>query len=430
MDKKGRKKYAAVLWLTILNYAALSASEVLMRNSMIRLLKMSFLSIMILLITFSLPSCKSESGSGGSKDGAAKKQAAPVTVALAEIKDVPVQVTAVGSIQALSTVNIKSQVEGEISGVHFKEGQEVKTGDPLFTIDPRMYEAQLRQAEANLAKNRAQLQNTRKQLERYASVVRKGITEEQYDNLTANAASLEASVKSDEAAIDAAKLKVSYCSIKAPIPGVTGSLKVSKGNIVKANDNEKPLVTLNQIKPVYAVFSVPEANLLTIRKLMSEKKLEVNASPAGGKPVKGSLSFIENAVDVATGTIQMKATFSNEDSSLWPGQFVSITLGLGTKGGAVTVPSQAVLTGQKGEYVLVVKDDETVEFRTVKTGASFNGEIVINEGVSSGEKVVTDGQMKVAPGAKVKISDGKPQSAGKDGEKKKDTPENGQNQEK
>lgn len=389
--------------------------------------------------------CKKGSDSAGGKNGAGKKGVSPVVVAEALTKDVPLQITAVGNIQALSTVSIKSQVEGEIASVHFKEGQEVKAGDTLLVIDARMYEAQLRQAEANLLKNKAQLVNTKKQLERYASVLRKGITEEQYDNLSANAASLEANIKSDEAMIDVAKLRVSYCSIKAPVSGVTGSLKVSKGNIVKANDNDRPLVTINQIKPIYAVFSVPEKNLAEIRKLMAEKKLEVTAwlpdQMTGQmtnqmpdkifgqmsdkrfseeiKPVKGSLAFIENSVDVATGSIQMKASFPNEDSGLWPGQFVNITLGLGIKKGAVTIPSQAILSGQKGEYVLVVKEDETVDFRIVKPGAAINGETVINEGLAAGEKVVTDGQMKIAPGAKVKIADGKEASDKKEGEKKK-----------
>ncbi|WP_051283821.1 efflux RND transporter periplasmic adaptor subunit [Desulforegula conservatrix] len=387
------------------------------------------LSIFLMLSLGFVQGCKKGSDSAGGKDGAGKKGAAPVVVAEALTKDVPVQITAVGNIQALSTVSIKSQVEGEIASVYFKEGQEVKAGDPLFGIDARMYEAQLRQAEASLAKNKAQLVNTKKQLERYASVLRKGITEEQYDNLSANAASLEASIKSDESMIDAAKLRVSYCSIKAPVPGVTGSLKVSKGNIVKANDNDRPLVTINQIKPIYAVFSVPEKNLTEIRKLMAEKKLEVTAqlsdqmsgrvSSKDIKPVKGSLAFIENSVDVATGTIQMKASFPNEDAGLWPGQFVNITLGLGIKSGAVTVPSQAILSGQKGEYVLVVKEDETVDFRIVKPGSTINGETVINEGVTAGEKVVTDGQMKIAPGAKVKIADAKEASDKKDDGKKK-----------
>lgn len=382
------------------------------------------LSIFLMLSLGFVQGCKKGSDSAGGKDGAGKKGAAPVVVAEALTKDVPVQITAVGNIQALSTVNIKSQVEGEIASVHFKEGQEVKAGDPILGIDARMYDAQLRQAEASLLKNKAQLLNTKKQLERYASILRKGITEEQYDNLSANAASLEASIKSDESMIDAAKLRVSYCSIKAPVSGVTGSLKVSKGNIVKANDNDRPLVTINQIKPIYAVFSVPEKNLAEIRKLMDEKKLEVTAqlsdqvSSKDIKPVRGSLSFIENSVDVATGSIQMKASFPNEDAGFWPGQFVNITLGLGIKKGAVTVPSQAILSGQKGEYVLVVKEDETVDFRIVKPGATINGETVINEGVTAGEKVVTDGQMKIAPGAKVKIAEGKEASDKKDGGKK------------
>lgn len=366
------------------------------------------LAIVLLISHGFINSCSRNDQTSGSNEGAKQqKKPAPVSVAEAAVKDVPVHISAIGNIQAYSSVSIKSQVEGEITAVHFREGQEVKTGDPLFTIDSRMYESLLKQAEANLAKNRAQLANTKKQLERYASVLRKGITEEQYDNLSASAASIEALVRADEALIEAARLKVSYCRINAPVSGITGSLKVSKGNIVKANDNEKPLVSINQIRPVYAVFSVPERNLSEIRTNMAEKDLKVNAAISGNdrKIFSGSLSFIENSVDVATGSILMKASFPNEDASLWPGQFVNITLELGTTKGAVTIPSQSVLAGQNGEYVLVVKDDETVEFRDVKTGTSINGDTVINEGIKAGEKVVTDGQMKLSPGSKVSIAE-------------------------
>lgn len=394
--------------------------------------RMLFMVSCFFFILLMAQACGKADDKSGAKAGAGKKGIPPVVVAEAVIKDVPLQISAIGNIQALASVSIKSQVEGEISAVHFKEGQEVRAGDPLFSIDSRMYEAQLRQAEASLAKDRAQLLNTKKQLERYASVLRKGITEEQYDNLSANAASLEASIKSDEAMIDAAKLRVSYCSIKAPVNGVTGSLKVSKGNIVKANDNDRPLVSINQIKPIYAVFSIPERNLTDIRRLMLEKKLEVMAqlpdqisgqsASNNVKSVKGSLAFIENSVDITTGSILIKASFPNEDAGLWPGQFVNITLGLGTRKDAVMIPSQAVLSGQKGEYVLVVKDDETVEFRGVKTGTAINGETVINEGLSAGEKVITDGQMKLTPGSKVKIAEGKGASDKKEDGKKKSEP--------
>lgn len=374
--------------------------------------KFIILAIIFLLSPVFISSCKKDDAAAQGKEGSSQKKTSPVSVADAVIRDVPVQINAIGNIQAYANVSIKSQVEGEITAVHFREGQEVNAGDSLFTIDSRMYETQLKQAEASLSKNRIQLLNTKKQLERYASVLKKGITEEQYDNLSATAASLEAGIKADEALIEAARLKVSYCAIKAPVSGITGSLKVSKGNIVKANDNEKPLVSINQIRPVYAVFSVPERNLSEIRVNMSERELDVTAVISGNekKTFRGSLSFIENSVDVATGSILMKASFPNKDAGLWPGQFVNITLGLGTRKGAVTIPSQAVLAGQNGEYVLVVKNDETVEFRNVKTGTSINGETVINEGIQAGEKVITDGQMKLSPGSRVKIAGEKDRS--------------------
>jgi multidrug efflux system membrane fusion protein len=368
---------------------------------------LTFLSVAATLLALTATSACSKEASGKPKAKDPRKNiAVPVTVGNAVEKAAPIQLQAIGNVQPFATVSVKSQVEGELMAVHFKEGQEVKAGDLLFTIDSRVYEAQLKQAQANLAKNKAQLVNARRQVERYGSVVKKGyVAEEQYDQVVSEAAALEASVKADEAAIENAKLKVAFCTIRSPISGVVGSLKVHRGNIIKANDNDNPLVTINQISPIYVTFSVPERNLPNIQKYMAERKLEVLAViPGDGEaPVAGELAFIENSVDVNTGSIQIRARFENADRALWPGQFVNVALTLAMQSGAVMIPSQAVQTGQQGQYIFVVKDDLTVELRPVTTGRTIGDEIIIATGVSPGERVVTDGHLRLTSGASVKI---------------------------
>jgi membrane fusion protein, multidrug efflux system len=338
-----------------------------------------------------------------------KKMAVPVTVAAAVEKTVPVQLRAIGNVQAFSTVLVKAQVEGELMTVHFKEGQEVKTGDLLFTIDPRPHQAALREVEANLAKEKAKLETARKQVQRYGSVVSKGyVTEEKYDLIASDAAVLQASVKADEAAVENVRLKLAYCTIKSPIDGVTGGLRVHKGNVIKANDNDKPLVMINQIKPVYVAFSIPERNLPEIKKRMATGKLEVLATIPGeqGEPVQGELAFLENTVDTNTGSIQIKALFPNDNNLFWPGQFVNVVLTLTNLPNATVVPSQAIQTGQQGRYVFVVKPDLTVEYRPVSVSMNLENEVVITNGVTPGEKVVTDGQLRLAAGSLVKVVEG------------------------
>lgn len=375
---------------------------------------LTFLSIAATLLALTAISACSKEASGKPKaEDPRKNVVVPVTVGSAVEKTAPVQLQAIGNVQPFATVSVKSQVEGELMAVHFKEGQEVKAGDLLFTIDSRVYEAQLKQAQANLAKNKAQLVNARRQVERYGSVVKKGyVAEEQYDQVVSEAAALEASVKADEAAIENAKLKVAFCTIRSPISGVVGSLKVHKGNIIKTNDNDNPLVTINQISPTYVAFSVPERNLPSIQKYMAERKLEVLAVIPGDEeaPVAGELAFIENTVDVNTGSIQLKARFANANRALWPGQFVNVALTLAMQSNAVVIPSQAVQTGQQGQYVFVVKDDLTVEHRPVAAGRMIGNETVIAKGVSPGERVVTDGQLRLTSGVSIKIVE--------DGEKK------------
>jgi multidrug efflux system membrane fusion protein len=335
-----------------------------------------------------------------------RQRALPVSVQDVVEKTMPVQVQAVGTVQAYSTVSVKAQVDGELVAVHFKNGQFVKAGDPLFTIDPRAFQAQLKQMQATLAKDSAQLENADKELERVTSVVGKGyVSKEQHDQAIANAAALKATVQADEAAIENVKLQLSYCFINSPIDGCLGALKVDRGNLVKSNDAANPLVIINQISPIYVSFFIPEKYLHEVRKYMASGKLEVGAIIPGreDQPAKGEVTFMDNTVDPSTGTIQLKATFPNKDKSLWPGQFVNVVLTLTEKRGAIVVPSQAVQTGQDGQYVFVVKPDFTVEYRPVVLGRTVGDEAIIDKGLQNGEKVVTDGQLGLSAGAHVKI---------------------------
>jgi multidrug efflux system membrane fusion protein len=354
-----------------------------------------------------LASC-SRSPQGGKTQGRPSGgQPVPVSVGTAVEKTMPVQVQAVGRMQPYATVSVSSQVDGPVLQKHFVEGQYVKAGDLLFTIDSRPYEAQLHQSQANLARDKAQLENAQAQLERNAAVVEKGyVSKEQYDQAVATAAGLKASVAADEAAVENAQLQVQYCSIRSPIDGIVGALKVDPGNLVKANDTTNPLVVVNQIQPIYVGFFVPERHLPAIKQYMASGKPQVDVTVPGqqGPPARGELTFLDNTVNAASGTIQLRATFANEDRSLWPGQFVNVTLVLTEQPGAIVIPSQAVQTGQQGQYVYVVKADNTVEDRPVVVGRSIDNESIIDKGIAPGERVVTDGQLRLTTGASVKIA--------------------------
>ena len=334
----------------------------------------------------------------------------PVTVSTAVEKNVPVRLRAIGTVQAYSTVAVKSQVEGEIIRVHFKEGQDVKQGDLLFTIDPRPFEAQIRQAEANLARDKVQAANAQKDLSRYTELLKEGsATQAQYDQIRTNAEALDAAIQADEASLETARLQLSYSTIRSPIDGRTGSIMIHEGNLVKANDAS--MVVINQVTPIYAAFSVPQQDLPEIKKEMAAGPLKVEASPPRSEspPSIGVLTFVDNAVDPATGTIQLKATFANKERALWPGQFVNVVLNLAVQHNAVVIPSQAVQSGQQGDYVFVVKSDRTVESRPVEMDRTVDHDAVIRKGVRPGEEVVTDGQLRLIPGAKIEI---RPSSAG------------------
>lgn len=329
---------------------------------------------------------------------------APVTVAIAVRKTVPIELRAIGSVESYSTVSVRTQTAGEVEKAFFKEGQDVKKGDPLFTLDARPFEANLQQLEANLARDQAQLANAKAQADRYTKLFENGIvSKDQYDSFRTNADALEASVRADKAAIEKSKVDLSYCSVNSPIDGRTGSLLVHPGNIVKENDTV--MVVINTIDPIYVSFSVPEQNLPEIKRQMSSGALPVKAVVPNDEihPVQGRLTFIDNTVDNTTGMIRLKATFSNPERRLWPGQFVNATLRLGTQPNMVVVPSQAVQTGQSGQYAFVVKSDLRAESRPVAAGSTIGNETVILKGIEAGEKVVTDGQLRLAPGMKVEI---------------------------
>lgn len=342
------------------------------------------------------------------KQAAPPRESVPVSVASASVKDVPVQVTAIGHVEAYATVSLKAQVGGEITKIGFKEGQDVSQGDLLFLIDPRPFEATLAQARANLERDRARAKNAEEDARRYGSLVQKDFaTPQQYDEMRSNAAAAAATVKADEAAVENTRLQLEYCRITAPISGRTGSLLVHAGNVVKAND-DKPLLVINQIQPIYVTFAVPESALSQIQaRSAGGRKLTVTAAPPDSpeNAQTGELTFLDNAVDRATGTITLKATFANASRSLWPGQFANVVMTLATEPNALTVPTQAVQTGQSGQYVYVVKSDLTVESRPVTVARTHGALAIVSKGLAAGERVVTDGQLRLAPGAAVQIKE-------------------------
>ena len=335
--------------------------------------------------------------------------AVPVTVTAAIEKTVPLELRVIGNVEAYSTVSIKTLVAGQLEGVHFREGQDVKQGQLLFTIDRRPFQVALQQAEANLARDLAQQNLARVQAKRYEKLDAEGIvSREQYDQIRANAEALDAVVQADHAAVENAQINLGYCAITSPVEGRTGTLMVHEGNVVKANDIG--LVVINRISPIYVSFFVPEQHLIAIKTHPAARPLDVTALIPGEeqRPLRGSLTFIDNTVDNTTGTIRLKGTFGNEDRRLWPGQFVNVILTLGQQSNSVVVPAQAVQIGQTGTYVFVVKSDRSVEMRSIVVGRAVNGETVVDKGLRAGEIVVTDGQLRLVPGAKIEVKN--PQS--------------------
>lgn len=361
----------------------------------------------------------------------------PVVTAKAEAKSVPVNIPAVGTVEPLTTVQVRAQATGQLSAVHFVEGQDVKKGQLLFTIDPRPFQAALQQAEAVLARDTATAKNAAQQKERYDDLFKRGlIPRDQYETQTASAAALEATLDADRAAVENAKLNLSYTRIVAPMSGRTGALGIHAGDLVRAND-ATPLVVINQVSPINVSFSVPGRYLGEIRRFQGQKPLAVQARgqaplPPGAQapppptptsaiqdvapgqgatmPAKpglvenGRVSFIDNTVDPATGTIKMKAVFDNRDQGLWPGLFVQVTLSLTAEDNVIVVPATAVQPSASGQFVYVIKPDRTAEVRPVTVARQFGEEMVIARGIVAGEEVVTDGQLRLTPGAQVSIA--------------------------
>jgi len=360
------------------------------------------LSALILLAVAFLVGC------GGKEAGASKgrRQQGPVPVTVGKVvqQDVPSQVRAIGNVTAYSTVSVRSRVAGELMKVHFNEGQEVKRGDLLFTIDPRVPEAALRQTGANLARDEAVVNQALTALERERKLLAsKLVSPDEFDKVEAAWKTAVAIADASRAAVTNAMLLVEFTSIRSPLEGKTGNVLIHPGNQVNAESDV--LVTINQVHPIYVVFAVPEQYLAEIRKESRENTLKVEARlPDWHGPLpQGELTFIDNAVDVTTGTIQLKATFPNKDNALWPGQFVQVTLTLKSLPQVAVVPSQAVQTGQNGDYVYVVKADQTVELRLVSTSLTFEGGTLVRSGLEAGETIVLDGQLRLGPGAKVSV---------------------------
>ena len=329
--------------------------------------------------------------------------AIPVAVAAAVQQSIPVRLQAIGNVEAFSTVALKARVDGQIVAVNFTEGQEVKKGDVLFRIDPRPYQAALRQAEANALRDAAARDQARSQERRYQELLDKNfVSKEAYAQIATNTQVAEANAKASQAALENAQLSLAYCTIASPIDGYTGKVLLQVGNLVKANDVVS-LVVINQVKPVYVSFAVPEQQLPTVRKYLALGALAVQAVGGGDAVLaQGELIFVDNAVDPSTGTIRMRAQFDNRDASLWPGQFVNVSVKLYDQTDAILIPARAVQTGPAGPYVYVVKDDMTAELRkiTVERG---EGERAVIKGLAGGERVVTRGALRLAPGARVEI---------------------------
>jgi multidrug efflux system membrane fusion protein len=346
-------------------------------------------------------------GAGQRQGGGRAREAVPVVVVTAVQKAVPLQLRAVGNVEAYAIVSVKSQVTGVLNQAHFKEGQDVKKGQLLFTIDPRPFEAALKQAEANLARDTAQVRNLREQVRRYAELVDKQyVSREQYDQIKANADAAEAVVDADKAAVENAKVQLSYCYIYSPVNGRVGSLLVYEGNLVRVNDGS-PLVVINQINPINVSFAVPEQHLADLKRHMAGGKLHVAATFQSdeNRPEQGILAFVDNAVDRSTGTIKLKAEFTNSERRLWPGQFVNVALTLATQSDAVVVPSEAIQVGPEGQQVFVVKEDQRVEMRPVTVGRTQEGLAIVAKGLKPGEIVVREGQFLLGPGSRVEIKD-------------------------
>lgn len=351
---------------------------------------------------------------GCAKPPAARPESppAPVTVATAAKKTVPVQLRSIGSVKALATVSVRPRVGGELTEAHFHEGEYVRKGQKLFTIDPRPYEAAVKQAEANMARGKAVLAGAELELRRVERGNTGGvISAADFDAARTAVASAEATVAADTAAVNSARLQLGFTTITSPIDGRTGGLLVTPGNLVSATELT-PLVVVNQISPISVAFTLSEQRLAEVLAAREKNPLSVEADLRGGGALAtGTLAFVDNAVDPGTGTVQLKAEFPNKDRRLWPGQFVDVVLRLGDRPDSVTVPAVALQSGQQGQYVYLVTAGKTAEVRPVTVALEVEGEAVIARGLSGGETVVTEGQLRLAPGTRVVVKPAKGETA-------------------
>ena len=331
----------------------------------------------------------------------------PVAADVAVEMAAPVQVSAIGTVQSMATVTIQARVDGEIAQVHFEEGQEVKEGDLLFTLDDRAFRAQLQQSEGTLDRDRAQLERNRVEVVRQTELASRGAASAQkLDDVKTSVAVLEATVRASEATVESARINLNYTKIRAPINGRTGSIALKRGNVLVAKaTGSAPLVTITQLRPIYVTFTVQERHLAELRAALVEGSVPVvvTAPNQVQNPISGALVFIDNQVDVATGTISLKARIANDDIRLWPGQFVNVILTVGVQANAVVVPSAAIQIGQNGAYVFVIKQDSTVELRLVRVNRTVNDKTVIDEGIKTGERLVVDGHLRLNNGTRVTV---------------------------
>ena len=349
------------------------------------------------------------SDKAGNKSVADKKgkdaPAVPVIVATVAEQSVPLKIQAIGNVEVQNTVSIKSRLDGQIVKVGFSDGQDIAKGQLLFEIDARPLQAQLQQAQATLARDKAQLERARAQEERYKDLLQKGfVSQDAYAQFRTNVDTAAATVNASESAVENMRVQTEYATIRSPIEGRAGKILIQQGNLVKANDTVS-LVVINQIAPIYVSFAVPEQYLGVIRKYMAAGKLAVEAVPQGTADAAtaiGTVAFIDNTVDATTGTVRLRATFPNRDKALWPGQFVTASVTLNEQQNAIVVPSQAIQTGPKGQFVYVIKAG-AAEMREIAVERVDGAQTVIGKGLAAGEQVVTSGQSRLIPGMKVSI---------------------------
>lgn len=366
-------------------------------------MRIAVISLFLLVALATVSGC--EKSEAQPQQPAAPPPAVPVAVGAAVRKAMPLDAGVVGTVEAYSTVSVRAQITGELTKVNFQQGDDVAAGQELFELDRRPLEGALQQAQATLARDTVQAANAKAIMERYEQLVERGIVaREQRDNARTSLAALEATIASDRAAVENARVQLQYATIRAPISGRTGALMVNAGNLVRAND-QAPLVTINQLTPIYVSFGLPEPMLPDLRRFMARGSLRVEARPTNGDghTAVGTVTFIDNAVDQTTGTIKVKATFPNADRQLWPGQFVNVVVRLMTETEALVVPSLAVQTGPEGSYVYLVKPDQTVDMRPVTVARVVGAETVIKDGLAPGDSVVTDGHLRLIPGSRISI---------------------------